>query len=175
MSSSEKLWERRVCIFDIDGVLLDVSKRYDIAYKTDPRKGRLFWQTFFSEDLLKYDVPLEIGIQNIFRCVNEKKKVIIISGRPKRLRKATEEQLREIGVLKEVHYQLLFLREDDDYRKSYIYKLEVLKRLAREYVIEEVHDDDENFLREIERLFPDVKLYLYDNGRAKEFRRQRLF
>lgn len=158
---------KEACLFDIDGVLFDVSIRYNRALENDPSRKEIFWKTFFSEDLLILDKPLEIGINNLMRCIDKGYEVIILSGRPERLREATIEQLRRINIFENKHYKKLILRRDNDVRKSYVFKIEVVEKLIREFVLREVHDDDIEFLRRVSSIIPEATLYYYENNEAK--------
>ncbi len=155
---------KEACVFDIDGVLLDVSERYSYALRVDPRRGEIFWKIFFAEELLALDKPLGIGIENLYRCIKRNYDVIILSGRPERLREATIKQLGDIGLLEGKEYKKLILRRDSDMRKSYIFKIEVIRNLTRNYIIREIHDDDIEFLRRILQIVSDATLFYYENN-----------
>lgn len=146
-------------IFDVDGVLLDVSKRLSIAKQYSHGDEREFWKYFFQEELLKYDVPRRVGIELLFNKLN-RGRVIIVTGRPNRLRMATFNQLSAIGIPIDRISEIL-MRRDNDYRKGYIVKEEMIRILISKGInIEEIHDDDEIFLKRM-RIVLNCKLYLH--------------
>ncbi len=144
-------------IFDVDGVLFDVSKRFSIAKQYSHGNEREFWKYFFLEELLKYDVPRKIGIELLFDRLN-RGRVIIVSGRPKRLRIATLNQLLAVGIPIDKISEIL-MRKDNDYRRGYIVKEEMIRVLiSRGINIVEIHDDDEIFLKRMKTLL-NCRLY----------------
>ncbi len=146
-------------IFDIDGVIVDCNERILVAMELAGDSIKKFWKYFFNEDLFRLDKPREVGIRLLIDRAN-KGKVVVISGRPKRLLGITKEQLRSFGVLK--YIDRLCLRGNNDFRPSSIYKLEVIKRLINEgsYICE-VHDDDEKFLLRLKETYPNIRTYLH--------------
>ncbi len=153
-------------VFDIDGVLLDVSQRIVLAEELSHGNTSLFWHYFFSEELLQFDRPRRVGIDILLDRIN-KGIIIIVTGRPSRLRRITVSQLQSIGIpissIKEIH-----MRMDNDLRKSYLFKLETIENLLlKGYTILEVHDDDEEFLKRVRRL-TNSKLYLHSNNHIIE-------
>ncbi|MEM0043603.1 MAG: hypothetical protein QXJ51_03835 [Sulfolobales archaeon] len=156
---------KEICIFDLDGVLFDVSRRYSIALERDPDKKSVFWNIFFSEELLKLDIPSREGFNNLRRCLERGFLVYIISGRPERLRNATIRQLEESGLSDVIKNIRIILRRDRDLRRSYVFKLEVLKNLMRKYSVREIHDDDIEFLRRAREILPrDVAVFYYEDN-----------
>lgn len=154
-------------VFDIDGVLLDVSQRIALAEKLSRGNTSLFWHYFFSEELLQFDRPRRIGIDILLDRI-DKGAIIIVTGRPSRLRKITVGQLQSIGIpissIKEI-----YMRSNNDLRKSYLFKLETIEDLLlKGYTILEVHDDDEEFLKRIRRKLTNSKLYLHFNNHIIE-------
>lgn len=160
-----------VYVFDIDGVLVDVSDRLRIASEKSKGKGKIFWSTFFSEELFKLDKPRIIGIK-LLKEKAKKGDIYIISGRPKRLYDITLNQLKNLGILHFV--KTIILRGNNDLRPSYIYKLEVLNRLiSRGINICEVHDDDEKFVREVKISFPNIDIYLHVGNEVMPYKKIR--
>jgi len=166
---------KEICLFDIDGVLFDVSERYSRALSADPKRGDIFWNVFFSEDLLVLDKPLEKGVENLRKCLEKNYDVIIVSGRPERLREATLKQLMSIGLLEERDFKKLILRRNNDMRKSYVFKIEIFRELIKKYIIREVHDDDLEFLRRVSRIEPNLLLFYYENSDVKILKRLNYF
>ncbi len=146
-------------VFDIDGVLFDVSRRLSIAKQYSHGNEREFWKYFFQEELLKYDIPRKIGIELLLDRLSMGR-IIIVTGRPNRLRLATLNQLSNFGIPIDKISEIL-MRKDNDYRKGYIVKEEMIKILiSRGINIEEIHDDDEIFLKRM-RILLNCRLYLH--------------
>ncbi|MCS7111683.1 MAG: hypothetical protein N3D82_02530 [Ignisphaera sp.] len=154
-------------IFDIDGVLLDVSQRTAIAERLSNGNSSLFWQYFFSEELLQFDKPRKIGVDTLLDRMG-KGAIILLTGRPSRLRKTTLSQLQSIGVpISKIRH--IYMRSNSDYRKSCIFKMEIIERiLSNGYTILEVHDDDEEFLNRVKRILTHSQLYLHFNDHIIE-------
>ncbi len=154
-------------VFDIDGVLLDVSQRIALAEKASHGNTSLFWRYFFSEEFLQFDKPRKTGIDILLDRMR-KGIVIIVTGRPSRLRRATLYQLQSIGIpiggIKEI-----YMRSNNDHRKSYLFKLEAIERiLLKGHTILELHDDDEEFLKRVKRILIHARLYLHSGNNIVE-------
>ncbi|ADM28721.1 HAD superfamily phosphatase [Ignisphaera aggregans DSM 17230] len=153
-------------VFDIDGVIFDVSKRLEIAKQCSRGDEREFWRYFFQEELLIYDIPRRIGIELLMDRL-DRGRVVIVTGRPNRLRRATLDQLSSAGIPVN-RISEIYMRRDNDYRKGYIVKEEIIKYLlSRGMDIEEIHDDDEIFLKRIKTLLS-CKLYLHRDSEVIE-------
>ncbi len=165
----------RVFVFDIDGVLLDVRERARRAEELSKGDRELFWRYFFSEDLLELDKPRREGIELLLDRA-KKGLIAIVTGRPRKLYRATMKQLTEVcGIPREVIWRIE-MRDDRDRRKSYLTKLEkILNILYEGYSVEEVHDDDEELLRAVRRYIPSAKLYLHTVNGITQLFRSRLF
>ena len=145
----------RVCVFDVDGVLLDVTRRVSVARTRAELRGRGFWEEFFSEELLELDTPRPAGVECLRRCLSRGLRIAVVTGRPSRLRGATLRQLELVGLRPPDLWRLL-MRSDGDLRPGYEVKLELVGG-----VVEEVHDDDERFLGLLRQVLPEAKLYLH--------------
>jgi len=144
--------------FDIDGVVVDVSERLRVAMERAGNDRRLFWRYFFSEELMTLDKPRELGIE-LVRDRAVRGSIIIITGRPKRLRDVT---LHQFTQLTGVRPYRVFMRSDRDYRKSCIVKLELLTKAIKSGLeVTEFHDDDEEVLKKVKSAYPWIKLYLH--------------
>ena len=152
--------------FDVDGVIVDISERLKMARELSRGNRELFWRYFFSEELLVLDRPRDIGIKLVVDR-SRKGSVIIITGRPSRLRKYTlEEVLRYTGI----EPKAIFMRGNCDYRPSPIVKVELIRRaLSLGYDIVEYHDDSEEVLSHIRMEFPEIKLYLHEGYTYRAF------
>ncbi len=158
-------------IFDIDGVLLDVSQRIALAKTFAYNDKSLFWHYFFSEELLYLDKPRKIGIDILLDRI-DKGTVIIVTGRPSYLRQKTLNQLQSINIPVNRITEIYF-RPKNDYRKSHIFKLETLEKIVlKGYNVLEIHDDDEEFLKNAKKIIYNVKLYLHLNNQVIELSNQ---
>jgi len=152
----------KVYVFDVDGVLLDVSERLRIAMEhCGGKRNDRFWSKFFSKELLSLDSPRSIGIE-LLKDRASKGLIAIVSGRPRRLENETIKQLVELCRIPRSLIWRLELRDDGDRRPAKIVKLErVLNILYEGFEIAEVHDDDVEFLNLVRRYLPKTKLYLH--------------
>lgn len=167
----QSIKDRRVYVFDLDGVLIDVRERIRKVmevigrpYLEDPRmlRGRLrqrFWELFLSPKYMLYDRPRRVGIE----LFNERRglgEVIIVTGRPIRLRKYTRVELESFGL--SLEGVRIYFRKSGDFRKDYEYKASIIDGLKN---VVEVHDDSIEVLDAISRLKPTITLYLhYDDN-----------
>ncbi|MCW0214954.1 MAG: hypothetical protein OJJ54_16475 [Pseudonocardia sp.] len=121
---------RPVAVFDIDGVLADVSHR---LHHLQDRPQR--WERFFAE--ADVDPLLDEGAERL-RAAQADHDVIYLTGRPERNRRLTERWLARHGL----PTGPLFMREDDDFRPARMMKRQVLRHLARTREIASMIDDD---------------------------------
>jgi len=148
-------------VFDVDGVLVDPSRRYREALRRSRGDRDFFWELFLSPSLMALDEPRRLGI-NLLLDRLKRGRVIIVTGRPERLRRVTINQLSGFGVpIKRV--DAVLMREDGDLRKEWHVKPEILKAYvaARGLRVVEVHDDEPRTLEAISRVFPKARLYLH--------------
>lgn len=157
----------RVAVFDVDGVLVDCDSRIREATLRSERlpeseARRVFWETFLNPELLRLDRPRLLGIE-LFRDRVKRYRVLIITGRPERLRRCTIRQLREFGIDPSRILGLL-MRSNDDKRPSSVVKRELLERFLDEHpeaTVMEVHDDDPESLIEMGKVARQAALYLH--------------
>lgn len=118
-------------IFDIDGTLADYSHRRNIILENP-----YAWESFFST--MGDDTPncVICDLYNVVRA-SFKYQMIIVSGRPDRYRKITEEWLFWNGL----EYDKLYLRKDKDVRSDVVVKQEIARRLKQMYNIAFVIED----------------------------------
>lgn len=169
---------RKIVIYDIDNTLFDVRERYwrsleDVGI--DPLKGiekvrgvnrRRFWEIFLSNKYLHLDKPSMKNIEEVNSKYDEGYIVIILTGRPERLRKDTEEQLKKYGV----KYHLLIMRPEGNREPDYIYKVNVINELINAGLnIVEYHEDDDKTIDRIRKLYPQIKVYKHDLSREHFF------
>ncbi|MFC9624521.1 hypothetical protein ACFTXM_32630 [Streptomyces sp. NPDC056930] len=122
---------RPLAVFDLDGTLADTGHR---QHHLEGR--RRDWNGFFSAAV--DDPPLPEGVRLVLSSAEECE-VRYLTGRPERCRRDTVAWLAEQGLPE----GRLYMRRNDDRRPARHTKLEILKRLGREYVVRMLVDDDE--------------------------------
>ena len=135
---------RMVAVIDIDGVVADV--RHRLRHVSRRPKN---WQAFFaaaSEDPL-----LEQGAETVRRLA-EVYDIVYLSGRPEHLREVTETWFRR----HDLPPGPLMLRPGDDFRPSSHFKVQALRRLARDRTVVVLVDDDPRVLDEARQAGFDV-------------------
>jgi phosphoglycolate phosphatase-like HAD superfamily hydrolase len=126
--TAEPLPDRPLAVFDIDGVLADVTHR---LHHLDV--GR--WERFFTA--AERDPLLDEGA-NRLRAAQEDYDVLYLTGRPERNRRLTQRWLARHGL----PAGPLHMRPDGDHRPARYVKREVLRELARTREIASIIDDD---------------------------------
>ena len=145
--------------FDIDGVIADVNQRLATARELAEYYGHEFWEVFFSDQLLSLDKPRPAGVELVKRARDEGFRVVIITGRPSRLRDFT---LRQVINYTGVKPDSIYLRRNGDRRPAKVVKAELLGRALKDgFEIIEYHDDSEDVLREIRVKYPWIRLFLH--------------
>lgn len=122
--------EKDVAVFDIDGVLADVTHRLH-HLRARPQR----WERFFTS--ADVDPLLEEGARRL-KVALETYDVVYLTGRPERNRGLTTRWLGEHGL----PTGPLMMRPDDDYRPARWMKRERLRDLARTRTVVSVLDDD---------------------------------
>lgn len=121
---------RPLAVFDIDGVLADVSHRLH-HLRARPQRWERFFQTADRDPLLTE------GAERL-RAALVDHDVLYLTGRPERTRRLTERWLAR----HDLPSGPLVMRNDDDYRPARFMKREVLRGLAVDRDVESVLDDD---------------------------------
>ncbi|MCS7366744.1 MAG: hypothetical protein NDF52_02560 [archaeon YNP-WB-062] len=153
-----------VAIFDLDGVIADVSGRIEKALRELGKENlnelsredrRRFWEIFLNPELLELDKP-RMDIIDYMRKIKDKGlRIIIVTGRTIKQKNETLKQLSSWGV----PYDEIYFRMAGDLRKDSIYKREMVKLLLRRgYNIVEVWEDSDEVIRELRKLIPDAKI-----------------
>lgn len=146
----------RAIVFDLDGVLVDSSKRYAKCREEARGDRRKFWECFLSEKYMDLDKPREDAVKILRGYLVKQYKIIILTGRVKQTQATkTREQLRKWGI----YYHEIVFREKGDYRRDHVYKLEELAKLMERYKIEAVYDDSTRVLDAIKKKYPHIKVY----------------
>ena len=121
---------RPVAVFDIDGVLADVSHRLHFL-QSHPQR----WERFFTA--ADRDPLLHEGATRL-RAALVDHEVIYLTGRPERTRTLTRRWLRR----HDLPTGPLLMREDHDHRPARWMKRDALRELGRERTVASVLDDD---------------------------------
>ncbi|MBU6243716.1 MAG: hypothetical protein KGP12_00735 [Actinomycetales bacterium] len=117
-------------VFDIDGVLSDARHReHHLAGR--PRD----WAAFFAA--ADQDTVIEAGRVAVLEAMSGAE-VVLVSGRPERLRSVTVDWLARHGFPP----LALHLRSDSDRRPAPVVKAAILDQLGGPAIVTEVHDDD---------------------------------
>jgi hypothetical protein len=119
-----------VIAFDIDGVLADAGHR-EHHLGSRPKD----WTAFF--DAAAQDEVIEAGRTALLQAWRHDQ-VVLVSGRPERLRTLTQVWLARHGFPSlDIH-----LRADGDHRPAQVVKSEILAALGGPAVVTRVHEDD---------------------------------
>ncbi|MBW0104846.1 hypothetical protein [Pseudonocardia sp. KRD291] len=119
---------RPVAVFDIDGVLADVTHRLHFL---DVHR----WERFFAA--ADVDPLLDEGADRL-REAQADHDVVYLTGRPERNRRLTVRWLAS----HDLPTSPLYMRSDDDHRPARYVKREVLRNLSRTREIASIIDDD---------------------------------
>ena len=139
----------KATVFDIDGTLVDVSKRYELCQKEAGNSKKAFWQCFLSEKYLHLDTPIEKTIKLVQKYFYEGVKVFIVTGRPKSLEKYTLIQLSTFNIF----WNEIYFRGEKNFNKDYKYKSEVIQQLKEKYDILFIIDDSEEIRKVVQEKF----------------------
>lgn len=161
----------RCAVFDLDGVLFDVSKRLELclaeagAESVDSMpRGRksLFWDCFLSDRYMHLDVPNKELVEYVKSLKSQGYKIVIVTGRrADTQRHYTIKQLREAGI----PYDEIFFRPAKSYKKDYELKAEIIKRLIQSGCeVAEVWDDNKDVVEAIKAILPHAKVVQYRIG-----------
>ena len=121
---------RPLAVFDIDGVLADVSHR--VHFLERPLQD---WRSFFAEAV--HDPPLPEGLALVREAALDCE-VVYLTGRPERCRADTLDWLAAQGL----PAGDLYMRPDRDHRPARRLKPRVLREVAEGRVVAVVVDDD---------------------------------
>ena len=124
---------RPLAVFDIDGVLADVSHRLHFL---DVHR----WEKFFAA--AHADPLLDEGAERLEEAL-DLYDVVYLTGRPERNRRLTERWLASFGL----PTGPLFMRSDDDLRPARYVKREVVRRLSQDREVAMILDDDPAVVR----------------------------
>ena len=124
---------RSAAVFDLDGTLCDDAHRK--RFVTGDVK---FYSMYYS--LMDFDKPKPEVMKLLDMCRKQGLAIILLTGRPEKYREITMQWLARHSI----HYDLLEMRCDSDFRKSDAMKREVLhKRLKPHYTVILAFDDSD--------------------------------
>jgi len=165
LTCEEVIGIRKAFTFDVDGVIVDASRRYRLAKELAHNKQE-FWRMFFSEELLELDKPRATGVE-LIKERSKKGLILLVTGRPQKLLKVT---LKQVMDFTGVRPKYIYMRRSGDMRSSPTVKLELIDRaLSDGFSIVEYHDDEVDVLRNLMKLHPEITLYLHYNNSYKLF------
>ena len=121
---------RPLAVFDIDGVLADVSHRVHFLERRFKD-----WQSFFAAAV--HDAVLDPGAALVREAARECE-VIYLTGRPEGCRSDTLTWLAQHGLPEGV----LYMRPHADHRPARSLKPSILRRAARDRTVAVIVDDD---------------------------------
>ena len=153
----------KCAVFDLDGVLIDVSERLARCLKeSGGRKDRVFWNCFLSSKYMYLDKPNTELVEYVRKLKQLGYRIIIVTGRRRDTQlDATIAQLRAFGV----PFDELYMREPNDYRKDHEFKTDIVKRLLEKgYEITEVWDDSERVVEAMKKLLQNAKVVHYQSN-----------
>lgn len=131
----------KAIVFDVDGVILDTSFILEDILSLQ-LKGDAMWD-YFHEHCNSENVHLVKGFRLLYlklldMRINSGVEFILLTSRNEKVRENTEKKLREEGIF----FDRLYMRNNGDYRESFILKKETLQDLQKEYNILLYIDDD---------------------------------
>ncbi len=115
--------KKDIVIFDLDGTLAIIDDRLK---KSLMKNRKLNWKRFFSEDLIKEDLPNSPVIKTANLFHQNGFKIYIFSGRSEKIKEATVQWLKKYDV----PYDLLKMRAKNDNRPDEIIKKEFIFELC---------------------------------------------
>jgi len=150
----------KAAIFDLDGVLIDVRKRLEKCFEESKgARNKVFWRCFLSPKYMYLDEPNNELIQFVRELKRKGYKIIIVTGRREDTQKeATLEELKRFGI----PFDEIYFRKPNDFRKDYVYKMDIVKKLLEKgYQIDYVYDDSERVCEALARMLPNARVVLY--------------
>ena len=115
--------KKDIVIFDLDGTLAIIDERLK---ESSIKNGKINWKRFFSEDLIKKDLPNYPVVETANLFHQNGYKIYIFSGRSETAEDATKKWLKSNGI----KYDYLRMRKKNDYRPDEIVKKDFMKTLS---------------------------------------------
>ena len=120
--------KKDIVIFDLDGTLAIIDERRQKAMKPN---GKLNWDKFSSDELIKKDLPNIPVIKTAKLFHQSGFKIYVLSGRSDKTKKVTAQWLKKYDV----PFDVLKMRKRDDTRpdeeikKEFIFELSILENI----------------------------------------------
>ena len=115
--------EKNIVIFDLDGTLANIDERREKAMKTN---GKLNWDKFSSDELIKKDLPNMPVIKTAKLFHQSGFKIYVLSGRSEETKQVTTQWLKKYDV----PFDVLKMREKNDTRPDEVIKKEFVVELS---------------------------------------------
>ncbi len=165
---------KKAVVFDIDNTLIDSRKRFykSLEIATNGRSKKTFkeldedersrfWDIFLNDKFLYLDEPIKEAINELLERYKDGYHIIILTGRPEKMRDATIKQLRRFKI----PFHELYMRPEDDYDPDYIYKPRQLKKIMdRGFKIVEYHEDSPKTLEVVNEKYPWISICRHGFG-----------
>lgn len=164
-------------IFDIDGVLADITHRLHYMRENN-------YEKFYSDEEIAKDEEITAGIDLVNRLFkSDDSFVMFMTGRPTSTDVATQKWLAEHGAM---HCYNIFYRKNGDYRPSPIVKIEgvrqaiaVVKTVLKitsdyadvgELELGDIYfiDDDPKNVQAVEKKYPDITGIVFTTKRMEK-------
>tara|TARA_Y100001958_G_C21155065_1_gene490289 strand:- start:273 stop:725 length:453 start_codon:yes stop_codon:yes gene_type:complete len=113
--------KKDIVIFDLDGTLAIIDERLK---ESSMKNGKINWKRFFSEDLIKKDLPNYPVVETANLFHQNGYKIYIFSGRSETTENATRKWLKD----NRIQYDYLGMRKKNDYRPDEIVKKDFIKK-----------------------------------------------
>ncbi|KUO82704.1 MAG: HAD family acid phosphatase [Caldivirga sp.] len=120
--------------FDIDGTLVDSTRRLRLC----SNGNHVDWECFLDCGKLHLDSPIVNSIDYVNSLIERGLGIILLTGRPERMRGCTIRQLEGYGL---VGFMELFMRPNDNHDPDPVYKSQAMLRILAKYPVL-VHFDD---------------------------------
>jgi predicted secreted acid phosphatase len=115
--------EKNIVIFDLDGTLANIDERREKAMK---QNGKLNWEKFSSDELIKKDLPNVPVIKTAKLFHQNGFKIYVLSGRSEKTKEVTTQWLKKYDV----PFDLLKMRGKNDTRPDEVIKKEFVLELG---------------------------------------------
>ena len=113
--------KKDIVIFDLDGTLAIIDERLK---ESSMKNGKINWKRFFSDELIKKDLPNPPVIKTANLFHQNGYKIYIFSGRSETTENATRKWLKD----NRIKYDYLRMRKKNDYRPDEIVKKDFIKK-----------------------------------------------
>ena len=166
-----------IVIFDLEGVLIDNSKRLRYALNrvgarsidnlSYPLKSK-FWKIFLDRQLAYRMDKVNKGGIKLLLDKAKKYEIVIISGSPCNIAMDHIEKIKQAIIERgeNVDFKHIYCRRRTR-EKAPDFKERIIKMLMEEDQIIEIHDDDERVLERAKKY--GIKCYLWKNLRPSEY------